>query len=364
MDGQFELNFELSKNPYMREKSDFARGLVANTERETGENRTLSPLSYELALMLLGLTTEGDSLNALEQAVGYKKSARPVEQLQQLIAGFKTYVKGKDTDAEIEVSFGVASNSGLQLDEKAVDPVRDHLQAFWKEYDFKTEGQKAVQEINQWVAGTTKGKVKELVTSIPDSAIFVLLNSLYLKASWFEPFKDRLTNKMKFRKSDGTSVDMQAMKSTRTFEYVDHTSFQAISLGLNSPDLVFWAIRPKVSIDEVYKVLSAQTLGSLFGSPSYERVELSLPKFKFKTQMDLTQTLDALGMGVLRKSPNMDMSGFFEGKHDIVISKVIQGSFFALDENGIEAASATAMMARAGSAPNRSQPHSAAVYVS
>ncbi|NQZ00345.1 MAG: hypothetical protein HRT45_06705 [Bdellovibrionales bacterium] len=146
----FEFDFELSKGSFKYEKTDFARTLLASSELEN-ENRAVSPLSYELVLMLLALTAEGDSLKQIEEAVGYNKEADGVKQLAKLVEGFKTYVKGRDTSSEVQVSFGIGSSSNLELNTEMVAPVKDELNALWSEYDFATQSLQAAKEINAWV---------------------------------------------------------------------------------------------------------------------------------------------------------------------------------------------------------------------
>ncbi|NQZ00343.1 MAG: hypothetical protein HRT45_06695 [Bdellovibrionales bacterium] len=58
----------------------------------------------------------------------------------------------------------------------------------------------------------------------------------------------------------------------------------------------------------------------------------------------------------MKTAPNFELSKFFKSKRDIIISKVIQGTFFAVDEQGIEAAAATALVGRAGAGPRKEEP--------
>ena len=70
----------------------------------------------------------------------------------------------------------------------------------------------------------------------------------------------------------------------------------------------------------------------------------------------LVDLLKEKGLEVLTRSPNMDINGFFKEKKDFVVNQVIQGNFFAIDEKGIEAASATALGMRAGGVPKPEEP--------
>jgi serpin B len=70
-------------------------------------------------------------------------------------------------------------------------------------------------------------------------------------------------------------------------------------------------------------------------------VDLVMPKFKVETRADLGDVLEAMGMG-LAFSPEADFSGI-TGARDLHIGFVVHQANIDVDENGTEAAAATAV---------------------
>ena len=68
---------------------------------------------------------------------------------------------------------------------------------------------------------------------------------------------------------------------------------------------------------------------------------LSLPKFDFESDFNLKDTLIELGMR--DAFTDADFSGM-TGKRDLIISDVIHQAFISVDEQGTEAAAATAVV--------------------
>ena len=74
-----------------------------------------------------------------------------------------------------------------------------------------------------------------------------------------------------------------------------------------------------------------------------QKVEVYLPKFKFTFDTSLTQTFEALGMTIPFDPGAADFSGM-DGSRNLSISDILHKAFIATDENGTEAAAATAVI--------------------
>lgn len=96
-------------------------------------------------------------------------------------------------------------------------------------------------------------------------------------------------------------------------------------------------------------------LTSLAGKMVQGKVQLSFPKFKFESKLDLGQALSALGMSDAFDANLADFSGM-TGARDLVISNVLQKALVEVDEKGTEAAAATAVVIGVTSAPAPEDP--------
>jgi serpin B len=76
-----------------------------------------------------------------------------------------------------------------------------------------------------------------------------------------------------------------------------------------------------------------------------EYIGLALPKLKTTTRTSLEPALSSMGMPAAFDESRADFSGI-DGTHKLVIADVIQKAFVAIDEDGTEAAAATAVTIR------------------
>ena len=76
-------------------------------------------------------------------------------------------------------------------------------------------------------------------------------------------------------------------------------------------------------------------------------LRLMLPSFEFESEFSLAQTLAALGMPITF-SDEADFSGI-DGSQDLFLQDVLHKAFIAVDEEGTEAAAATAIVVGATS---------------
>jgi len=90
-----------------------------------------------------------------------------------------------------------------------------------------------------------------------------------------------------------------------------------------------------------------QTVGAL---ANVEKVHLTMPKFEFRTQASLLDALQALGIQKAFLLDSADFSGMTT-EEPLYISDVVHEAYIAVDEEGTEAAAATAVVMRAGSMP-------------
>jgi serpin B len=79
-------------------------------------------------------------------------------------------------------------------------------------------------------------------------------------------------------------------------------------------------------------------------------IQLTMPKFKFHTQAGLADALKILGMPAAFDPEAADFSGMTK-QEALHISDVIHKAYIAVDEEGTEAAAATAAIMRATAAP-------------
>jgi serpin B len=149
------------------------------------------------------------------------------------------------------------------------------------------------------------------------------------------------------------------MYNSGSYYYLKGPSFQALLLPYEKDEISMLILLPD-NIDGLPALehsLSAGNLEKWVASLSYaHEVIVSLPRFKITQQFELSSTLENLGMKTAFDPNAADFSAM-TGDRSLVISAAIHKAYIDLDENGTEAAAATAVvMGMAMAAPPLSPP--------
>ena len=212
------------------------------------------------------------------------------------------------------------------------------------------EGSRAI--INQWVEDATEDRIKDL---IPEGAITVdtrlaLVNAIWFYANWFEQFDPELTAPGTFTLLDGSDIKVPLMHTNLRTGYADTGLFEAVRLPY-AGDAAMVVLLPKSgSPAELAAALGPQDLNIAWGD---HRVEITLPSFEFEAEVALKPALKELGMTTAFELPSgdgADLTGITEIR-ELYVSDAFHKTFIALDEEGTEAAAATAIIVSLESAP-------------
>ena len=215
--------------------------------------------------------------------------------------------------------------------------------------------EKARQTINAWVEDKTEDKIKELILPrhLNELTRLVLVNAVYFKGKWKEQFDPNDTEVAAFHVTPERSVQTPMMTQNEEFEYADLEDLQILKLPYRGKDLSMLILLPK----------AIGGLGDLEADLSVERLELwrhrvvekevivFLPKFKVTLGIELKKILEAMGMVDAFKWPGANFAGFDGDPRWFYIGEVIHKAFVEVNEEGTEAAAATAVVMDMGGMP-------------
>ncbi|MBP6470483.1 MAG: serpin family protein [Chloroflexi bacterium] len=201
----------------------------------------------------------------------------------------------------------------------------------------------AAAVINQWVAEQTKQKIPDLVSSIALlKAVLVLVNAIYFKGEWQAKFDKNDTTEGKFHLAGGETKTLPMMRQTGQFAYDETPDFQVISLpfGHGRFRMVVLLPAPHLSLASLLRDLTPETWGRTVGPLRYSESTgtIVLPRFKAAYKRSLLPDLVKLGFSSNR-FPNMAATGEL-----LFISGVIHKAVLEVNEEGAEAAAATAVI--------------------
>jgi serpin B len=222
--------------------------------------------------------------------------------------------------------------------------------AGFRKVDFKHAPEAVRVTINQWVAEQTAGKIKDLLQPgvLTPSTRLVLTNAIYFKGDWQMQFDKAQTREEEFHLSAGQSVQAPLMHIEGRFSYFNGSSFQALEIPYQSGDLSMIVLLPNdaAGLAALEQSLTAASVHQWLSQlRPVGKIVLTLPRFKMTNQFSLNGALTALGMRTAFDRTLADFSPM-TGKRDLWISAAIHKAYIDVNEEGTEAAAATAVVMR------------------
>jgi serpin B len=257
---------------------------------------------------------------------------------------------------ESNLQVNIANAFGCQNTEAIKDSFMEDVKKIYQGQVFQGSDFQA-KSINAWVADHTKNKITHLLDESKALDAAALLNVVYFNGRWRHPFQSQLTKKAPFFKSWTSSQPCQMMTNTGYFRYYETEEYQSILLPYESSDyddgarLSALVVLPKSH--KLHKVVvRGQTHDSFLHLSSHlyeansQRVELRLPKFKLDFSAMYNQPLYRMGLQNAFLAKEADFSGIMEDR--MYVETVVQKVFLAVDEDGTEAAAASAVLMTRG----------------
>lgn len=204
--------------------------------------------------------------------------------------------------------------------------------------------------INTWVSGETQNKINDLlpVGSLDEFTRMVLVNAMHLKFPWESPFLKDATKAGDFTKADGTTVSADFMAQQTSFPYFEDDKAQIVSLPIVGGKLSVVVALPKGSLDAFETGLDSSYWSTVRAGRSLQEVDIKLPKFSFTSDsIKLKDTFLALGMVEPFDPDHADFYGMCKTppfNERLFIASILHKAMMGIDENGVEAAAATAVI--------------------
>ena len=247
---------------------------------------------------------------------------------------------------DLVVANALWGQQGYPWKEPFLDLTATHYGAGLNEVDFATDAGEARVKLNAWIEKRTNAKIQELIQPgvLRPTTRLVLTNAVYLKASWRDDFPKSATREAPFHVAAGKQVKAPLMHQKERHGYMQTPTLQALEMAYKGGDLTMVVLLPRAvdGLDALEKSLTAKRLYGWLNRLETHEVQVTLPKFEFTGRYGLSKALRQLGM-VDAFTAAADFSGM-SAREKLVLSGVIHQAYVAVDEEGTEAAAATAVM--------------------
>jgi serpin B len=333
----------------VRGNSAFALDLYRQLEEREG-NLFYSPYSISLALAMTYAGARGETAQQMAEALHFEL---PQEELHPAFNALDLELEKRGQGAEgkdgepfrLHVVNAIWGQQDYGFQEAFLDVLAENYGAGLRTLDFAADPEAARETINAWVEEQTEERIQDLLPpgSIGALTRLVLTNAIYFNAAWRHPFEADRTADGPFYLRDGQEIQVPMMRQTESFGYATEEGVQAIELPYDGGEISMVILLPdQGTFDDFEDGLTVTQVDGLLEALTYQRVNLSMPTFEFEFDMSLVDSLQALGM---RNAfgEEADFSGI-TGSRDLFISEVMHKAFVSVDEEGTEAAAATAVV--------------------
>jgi RNA polymerase sigma factor (sigma-70 family) len=335
----------------------FACDLYARLREKDG-NFFTSPYSISTALAMTYAGARGQTAEEMANAMHF---TLPQERLHPAAGALVRDLSGGDKKRGYQLSVANSlwgqKNYGFLVEFVKLN--QTCYGAGFQEVDFINAREQARKTINTWVEKQTQDKIKDLLKEdhLTPATRLVLTNAIYFKAEWETKFYRAATREGPFQVTSQRKVNVPTMNAMATFPYLDGGTFDMLELPYKERDLSMLILLPKKvdGLAEFEKSLTADKLGEWHSKLRASKVQLSLPKFKMTSEFELAEQLQAMGMTLAFDSRRADFSGMNGGSEPLSISAVVHKTFVDVNEEGTEAAGATAVVMGFTGAPPRKE---------
>lgn len=333
----------------IKDNNAFALDLYTQLSKEEG-NLFFSPNSISTALAMTYAGARGKTATQMANALHFSLSQKQLHQaFFELMKDLKA--DPRTSGYQLSIANALWGQRDYKFYDEFINITEKYYDAGFKKVDFINEKnrEEARQAINKWVEGKTNNKIKELIVKTPqvltDLTRLVLTNAIYFKGKWQFQFDAKNTQDAPFTLLNGEKVIVPMMSQTKEFNYAENDTLQIIEMAYTGNKLSMVILLPK-SIDGLRQIegsLTQDNLNTWLSTLHNREVIASIPKFKMTSQFELNGALKSLGM-VDAFDMQADFSGMAPDPVGLYISEVLHKAFVDVNEEGTEAAAATAVV--------------------
>ncbi len=312
-------------------------------------NLFFSPYSISTAL---AMTYAGARGNTEKQMAETLRFSMDQENLHPAFASLRAWLNQLQESGRITLC--IANSLWPQKDYNFLDEYLSLTKKYYGvsitpvDYKQASEREAARKTINKWVEERTEYEIKDMIAPkvLDELTRLVLVDAIYFKGNWLNQFNPRLTKDAPFYISPEKSVQTPMMRHKQKVRYSELESLQIVELPYLGESLSMLVLLPR-EIDGLKQLegsLSVENLVAWRDSLNKREVLIFLPKFKMTCQFRLNHTLQTMGIVDAFIFGKANFAGMDSRPNWLFISAVLHKAFVDVNEEGTEAAAATAVV--------------------
>ena len=350
-------NTPISEIPEVDINMDFNSSLIDFIEKYgfSDKNYMISPTSFRAALALAVSGADNGTKDELLKAMGFNSMDEMISWYKGVTASVDSYndwlktaqdefneyrdyygddAQSPDGAFDLENSIWRNTKSSGELSKKYMEYVKETFGATAENVSEK----KITDTVNSWINDNTNGLIPSISNDL-SYADLILVNTLYLRTSWVNDFFEPATQEGDFKTLSGETVKKDFMSQQDKFRYYEDENGKFVVLPMNG------------GINAVFILGEVDDVASKIANASVEEVAVKLPKFESETSFSENQLIDFCVARGAEQAFTQDADfSLMSDEMQLFISDIIQKTKIKVDEKGIEAAAATAVIMTEGCA--------------
>lgn len=311
---------------------------------QPAQNTFISPFSIAVALAMTYNGARYETQQAIAQTLGVPGMAR--EQFNQLNRAVLESLASADPSVDLTIANSLWARADIPFVPAFMAAVRAAYRAELANVNFLAPD--TCGRINQWVETATRNRITDLVNQqdMTEDTILILINAIYFKGKWEKPFEREATQALPFTRADGRVRSHPLMTQSGTYRYYQDDHVQVIRLPYGKGRLSMRVILPArgSSVAAVLATLDEATWRAWDEALVSKEGTIKLPRFTMAYEAELSGPLSALGMGIAFDPRRADFADMATIRERICISAMRHKSVVEVNEEGAEAAAATAVV--------------------
>ena len=252
----------------------------------------------------------------------------------------------------LSVANGLWIQDGLEVRREFLNTVTANYGIGLQQLDFREAPDAAVDSINQWVVEATQGKIGGVIgrDSITGDTSLVVTNAIYFKGAWENQFEEESTTDQPFYLLDGNAAQIPMMSQFDDYSRHIGGGYQAVELPYRGYDFDLLIVMPDEGTFETFEEsLTGDRLQTITDNLGWGPVALQMPRFKLEHSFSAKKSLKTLGLAEAFDRERADFRPiastlFGLPIEELWIEDAVQKAFIEVNEEGSEAAAATAII--------------------
>jgi len=316
----------------------FTNRFLQDLELSSPSNFVFSPYSLHSVFTQLLLGSEGTTRSELQFVLGVSASNRTVDDYSFVSNGLR------NGPSKLSVANHLAVARGFKPKQEFSNILARGFGSDIREYDFGTNKENSVFEINKFVYERTNGKIEDLLLDqdVDELTRLVLINAIYFKAVWKQSFDAEETFKTGFQSPITGNIDTSFMNMEMKVRVLEDpiNGIEILELPYADENKSMLFILPNSTTNDISSRIAGINLADIRNLPRLDTV-VTIPKFNMKYQTYLKEKMKNLGANdVFSQSANL------RGISDepLFATEGVHQAFIEVNEEGTEAAAATAVV--------------------